>query len=666
MNMTQDSATSGQGGVEFTAAIDGQCVFHNQEKWFSDEQKRKRRSIHSDLKIEVERLACSTSPAAPMHLLVGDPYRIAASRINTTRQDASSVGTDHFKALPTHWTDHAGTTRRTSHVGLEDLGPAERALSPEPKPLKPMFKSTDFNLGQSKSVTMSVSSAAIISATSGSQDMSRRRTEHSAHGGHSVHAGHSVQAGQSSHAVNMYSARPPIVPGPGMIARRDSLRETSTCPRRDSLRDTSTSSLGSSPARARPSSAKTRDTHLAEDSGSIRSQSSLGLSSFVRRQVQKGKGGMSDDYIRSQLNQLEISNLRALAASRTPDEIKQMATVSRIHGNVPDDMLGFSTSGRSKSRTSNVSGSYLTMKYSPAQMGFDGYGGPASLPEDIDEMLNRHGQNTDEDLKLDIRETLRSKTASPAIKEALRALPLRDGFINPASLKILKEKTAQASVPFCNTKSPVVSKHDLIIEKAQDNKHDTPSYKKHACGFNMRGETLVYSWAAPHNFRGQYSNPRIHAPGRPPAVHTSEKAKFKGFVDDPEKMRTLSENIKADCVYEGRSKGVRLCGDSGVGFYPIPAGGGRPSRDVKHKVESAEAYHKYLNPDLLKMAQKKNDISREPELVFPKTTLILDEKTWVASNEEPKKGVWRGAPDLYPGDLVPSTTRYRFLFSPGP
>jgi hypothetical protein len=63
------------------------------------------------------------------------------------------------------------------------------------------------------------------------------------------------------------------------------------------------------------------------------------------------------------------------------------------------------------------------------------------------------------------------------------------------------------------------------------------------------------------------------------------------------------------------------------------------------------------------MAQKKKDISREPELVFPKTTLILDEKTWVASNEEPKKGVWRGAPDLYPGDLVPSTTRYRFLFS---
>ena len=81
---------------------------------------------------------------------------------------------------------------------------------------------------------------------------------------------------------------------------------------------------------------------------------------------------------------------------------------------------------------------------------------------------------------------------------------------------------------------------------------------------------------------------------------------------------------------------------------------------MKHKLQPACGYHKYLNPAMLETKKGyKHDIPGDPEFKFKKAPLIVDDKSRVAMNEEPLKGAWAGAPDLYPGTLVPSATRHR-------
>ena len=56
----------------------------------------------------------------------------------------------------------------------------------------------------------------------------------------------------------------------------------------------------------------------------------------------------------------------------------------------------------------------------------------------------------------------------------------------------------------------------------------------------------------------------------------------------------------------------------------------------------------------------KYDVPGETEFRFKKAPLIVDDKSKIAMSEEPLKGAWNGAPDLYPGSLVPSATRHRW------
>lgn len=579
MNTAQDSTASGWsgGGGGVKAAIgDGECnISGHQESFIRDEQVRRRASMHADLKKEVERIARSGSPAAPMHLLTGDPYRRATEPVGrpaTPSQDR----TCKFN-VPTRWQDQVSSKRKVSHVGDENLRPAERALSPEPRPIKPMFKTTEFRLtGARKSV--SISGTPEMHMLSESFDHTRIATK--SHGGSS-----------------------PVRHGGGSPVRAEN----------------SNSSLGSG---HRPASARTSGPLWGEDSSSPRSKSSLG---FARANDRKSTP-VND--ARSQVDRLDMTNLRQLASSQTPEQLKQMVMRS-----IDDPKLDYGSYVTRSHNRSSVSGVFLAMKYSPAQLGVDGYGAPASLPEDLDELLNRPMQQKDATIKRVFHETLRSKTSSPSLKRSLKELPLNDGFINATSVKILKSSMTKGVQPFGSVKSPMVSKEDLMIEKAQNVMHDTPAYKKHACGFNMRGEMIVYSWASPHDFRGQYSNPRIHAPGKPPPPATSEKAKFKGFADDPVKMATLQENVKLDSFFHD-PKGVLLCEPGGVGYFPIPAGAGRSTRAVKHKLQPAEAYHKYLNPDLLKIKKThKADIAGEPELKFLRPPLIVDDRSKVRERE---------------------------------
>ena len=80
---------------------------------------------------------------------------------------------------------------------------------------------------------------------------------------------------------------------------------------------------------------------------------------------------------------------------------------------------------------------------------------------------------------------------------------------------------------------------------------------------------------------------------------------------------------------------------------------------MKHKLDASVGYHKYLGKDLLNLkSDHKADIPGEPELTFQRAPLIIDDKSRVAREEEPLKGEWKGAPDLYPGSLVPTATRH--------
>eukprot|EP00802_Teleaulax_amphioxeia_P002251 Tamp_02253.p1 GENE.Tamp_02253~~Tamp_02253.p1 ORF type:complete len:595 (+),score=110.36 Tamp_02253:1250-3034(+) len=593
MNTTHDSAASGGAGAGGVGIGDGECRFANQSTFYAREQTRRRKSIHDDLRGEVGRLSRTGSPAPPMHLLKGEPHRTATEPLDRSATPLAEQ-LARFN-VPTQWSEQASSKPRVTHVGRDDLPPATRALSPEPKQGKPAFRNSEFHLA----------------SPNGPSRLSQARTATgtpSRHGAHSpLRAEHSLDA----------------------------------------------THLGSS---HRPASAATRQHQRAPDTAAARSHSSLG---FSRADAARGGAPVDEDERRSQVSRLDMSNLRQLTASQTPAQLKQMAVSSTLAGSRALDASGASLAGSQRRSASQVSGIFLAMKYSPAQLGFDGYGAPASLPEDIDEILGRHGEKGNPDTKSELRETLRSSASSPALKRSIKGLPLDDGFVNPTTLKILRQTKASGAVPFGNSKTPVVSKQDLMLEKAQDVMHDTPSYKKHATGFNMRGEMLVYSWAAPHDFRGQYANPRIHAPGKPPAPATSEKAKFKTFADDKVKMAALAEAAKLDAIFQ-EPRGVRLVSEGGLGFFPIPAGGGRPTRAVKHKLDAFVGYHKYLGKDLLNLkSDHKADIPGEPELTFQRAPLIIDDKSRVAREEEPLKGEWKGAPDLYPGSLVPTATRHR-------
>jgi hypothetical protein len=596
MNTTQGSAASGGAGSEMAGGVsigDGECRFGSQSKWNEKERRRRLKSIHDDLREEVGRLSRTGSPVPPMHLLKGEPHRTATEPLD------SSI-TPLAKQLapcnvPSQWAEQISTKRRVSHIGLDDLHPTERALSPEHKQGKQSFRNSEFYLATSNAPSR----------------LSQART---ATGSPAQHGAHSpVRAGH-----------------------------------------TDASLLGSS---HRPSSGSSRRRQRAPDTAVARSHSSLGFS-----RTDAGRGGIEavdENERRSQLGRLDMSNLRQLTASQTPEQLKQMAISSMLSGPRALDAFGVSLTSSHSRAPSQVAGAYLALKYSPAQLGVDGYGAPASLPEDIDEMLGRY-KEANLGTKRVLLETLRSSAASPALKRSLKGLPLEDGFVNPTSLKTLVQSKTSGAVPFGSSRTPVVSKEDLMLEKAQDLMHDTPSYKKHDGSFSMQGRMLVYSWAAPHDFRGQHANPRIHTPGKPPAPATSEKAKFKTFADkNQEKIAALAEAAKLDAIFQ-EPLGVRLVTEGGLGFYPLPAGGGRPTRTVKHKVDPSEGYQKYLSQDLLSLNKnKKADVPGEPALFFPKTQLIADYKSKVAKEEEPQKGEWKGAPDLYPASLVPTATRHR-------
>jgi len=548
MNTTQGSAASGGTGGEMAGGVgigDGECWFGNQSKWNEKERRRRLKSIHDDLREEVGQLSRTGSPVPPMHLLKGEPHRKATEPLD------SSI-TPLAKQLPpctvpSQWSDQISTKRRVSHVGLDNLPPAERALSPEHQQGKQGFRNSEFYLATSNAPSR----------------LSQART---ATGSPAQHGAHSpVRAGH-----------------------------------------TDASLLGSSQRQQR-----------APDTAVARSHRSLAV---------RGGGDVDENERRSQLGRLDMSNLRQLTASQTPEQLKQMAISSTLAPRSLDS-FGVSLTNSHSQAPSQVAGVYLALKYSPAQLGVDG----------------------------------------SALKRSVKGLPLEDGFVNPTSLKILMQSKSSGTVPFGSSKTPVVSKEDLMLEKAQDLMHDTPSYKKHDGSFSMQGRMLVYSWAAPHDFRGQHVNPRIHTPGKPPAPATSEKARFKTFADkNQEKIAALAEAAKLDAIFQ-EPRGVRLVTEGGVGFYPLPAGGGRPTRAVKHKVDPSEGYHKYLSQDLLSLNQnQKADVPGEPELFFPKTQLTADYKSKVAKEEEPQKGEWKGAPDLYPTSLVPTATRHRSSPRPHP
>jgi len=557
MNSTQDSPSRQSGGGPYnTAKIDdGECRLVQQQFFMSDEHGRKRQSIHAEFKKGVESLGRIGSPAPPMNLLTGDPHRTST------------------QALSTKWGKQVSSKRRMTHVGQDDLSPAE-----------PIFKVSDFVQGSQR--------RRVIISTFVAEDTAQ-------------------------HA-----------PSPVRRSRGSPLHG-----------ERSNSSLGSSQP---PSSARGPGRHLLDDSDTSRSKSSLGFARARPRDTTIVKS----DVARSQLDRLKLKNLREMTASQTPDQLQQMATWSASHGFDAHANFGSSMSRPRSRSSSQVAGVFLAKKYSPAQLGADGYGMPASLPEDLDELLNRHRSQGNPETKRAFDETLRSSATSTELKRKLKTLPLYDGFINPTSAKILRLTMTPQTEAFSHFTPTVVPKVDLLNERAQDVMHDTPAYKKHTTGFR------------------QHANPRIHAPAKPLSPAVSEKAKFTTFTDNKDKMAELAAAVQADSVFH-EPKGVRLCGHGGVGFYPIPAGGGRSTRAVTHKLDSSVGYHKYLNANVLETKKDhKCDIPRETDLGFTRVPLILDDKTKIARDEEPLKGRWKPAPDLYPSSLVPTGTRHRFLSSP--
>jgi hypothetical protein len=601
MDTTVDSAASGRGAVprKQAAAIgsDGNCGFSRQVGFISDEESRRLQSISGEWNIEVARIArAGRSPAPPMYLLTGDPQRTSTEAVSPSHTPVHELS--RFN-VPAHWAHQVSSKNRVSHVGREDLPAAQRTLSPEPRPTVSMFKGSEFRLGVTRKSV-------------------------------------SISPAPRYHDVEQLPATGSPVGKPAAVAIRSHAVQS---PVREEQSKDSLSLGSSSPTRP----------HFGDDTVSVRSRSSMCVTRLGRSKTQTEPRRKA----RNQLDGLGMSNLLEMTSSTTPEQLQQMAVWSAIGDGA----------GRARSPirpASQMSGVFLALKYSPAQLGVDGYGAPASLPEDIDELLNRTSEQGNARTKREVHEALCSRMASPTLKRSLKTLPLADGFMNDTTVKILKNTFRPDSAPFGNLKSPVVSKHDLLLEKAQNVMHDTPSYKKHTCGFNMRGEMLVYSWAAPHDFRGQHANPRIHEPRKPPPPATSERAKFKGFADDRQRMLALSKASHADSLFVER-KGVRLCEQGGVGFFPIAAGGGRTTREVKHKLQSTCGYHKYLNASMLDTKKDhKYDIPGDPEFKFKKATLLVDDKSKIAMSEEPLKGVWAGAPDLYPGSLVPSATRHRF------
>jgi hypothetical protein len=577
--------------------------FPDQSNFSTEEHGRRRKSILADMQVEVEKLGYCNSPSAPMHVLTGTQFRRATEPVDSS--SSATNGLTRF-IVPSHWGEQASSNQPVSHVGKDNLLPAQRVLSPEPRPSKPMFKGTDFRLGSTLArKTVSISPPA-QQRTNGLETSFARKKQLTAPVGYGGHLGQAQEASRSN------------------------------------------SSLGSI------SSSK----QYLDDSSSIRSKSSLGFARPSRHGDWETTMAKKEQRRRSQLEKLDMSNLQELARSSTPEHMQHMAIWSTIDHRKHSDTLGSRKSPpRSSSQLSRV---FLSVRYSPAQLGVDGYGAPASLPEDIDEILNRDKRQGNTEAQRLLKETMRSSSSTPTLKRSLRHLQLKDGFVNPASFKRLKETMMQSVDAFGRSRAPVVSKESLLYEKAQDLMHDTPAYKQPLCGFNMRGEMMVYSWAAPHDFRGQHANPRIHPPEKPPPPATSAKAKFHGFEDDEEKMRNLRAAVKADSLFQD-PKGVRTCGHNGVGFFTIPAGGGRPTRAVKQKQEGS-GYHKYLSPDLLQHECTKFDVPAEPELRFLNTApMINDERAQIAKEEEPRRGEWKGAADIYPGYLVPSATRYRFV-----
>jgi len=571
MNSTQDSPSRQSGGGPYnTAKIDdGECRLVQQQFFMSDEHGRKRQSIHAEFKKGVESLGRTGSPAPPMNLLTGDPHRTSTQSLHFTSSYAIDLASFN---LFTKWGEQVSSKRRMTHVGQDNLSPADR---------KPMFKGSDFR-------------------------PQRRRV--------SISTFVAEDTAQHAHSPVRRSRGSPL------------------------HGERSNSSLGSSQL---PSSARGPGRHLLDDSDTSRSKSSLGFARARPRDTTIVKS----DVARSQLDRLKLENLREMTASQTPDQLQQMATWSASHGFDPHANFGSSMSRSRSQSSSQVAGVFLAKKYSPAQLGADGYGMPASLPEDLDELLNRHRSQGNPETKRAFHETLRSSATSTELKRKLKILPLYDGFINPTSAKILRLTMTPQTEAFSHITPTVVSKVDLLNERAQDVMHDTPAYKKHTTGFR------------------QHANPRIHAPAKNLSPAVSEKAKFKTFTDHKDKMAELAAAVQADSVFH-EPKGVRLCSHGGVGFYPIPAGGGRSTRAVTHKLDSSVGYHKYLNANVLETKKDhKCDIPRETDLGFTRVPLILDDKTKIARDEEPLKGRWKPAPDLYPSSLVPTGTRHRFLSS---
>ena len=592
---------------------EGRSHFPDQESFQGSERARQRQSRRADHRTSVERVAQVESPAPPMHILTNSPPRRASQRL-----DPGCVpGTAGLAppSLPTGWGEH--TTQRGQYdvfIGQDMLPNATRALSPQPRRVPSMFKG-QFNPGRVN--------------PGSSVQMGRRKVSIS----YDSFNGTEPPKSQGHHELS--STRWMSVSTPYTELAHEGISE-----------EPSTTSIGS----------KKRS-----DSESVRSKSSTGFVRKKRTEQSKHATPYLQELSRNQLDKLSMENLRELARTRSPDELQQMAIWSTVGRPSTAEQLAF-TGARPSSQMSNRqqgAGLFLAAKRSSSQLGMDGYGAPPELSEDIDEILERKEHKNASETERIRRETLRSTAASPALKHSLKHLQLEDGFINPTSVELLTDTMKTSTVPFLMLKPVVIPKDKLSRERAQDVMHDTPAYKRPSCGFNMRGEMQVYSWAAPHNFRGQHANPRIHAPEIPLAPATSAKAKFKSNADDDEKMRQLAERVMADSKYQAPAL-IRSCDHRGVGVFSTPAGSGRPTHAVKNAKDHSLGYHKYLSTAFT--VHRERNISAKKELSFlAKAPMIQDDKGFVASEFEPLRGEWLRPPDMYPNGLTPTATRFEYV-----